>query len=358
MTVAAPPTFVPETGPAVWLGSRLDLRTQGTHRLRPEQIAEIDAALERLRALGERDFPEITPETFPLPVLGRALARLQDVLRRGRGFLLMRGLPVERYSPDDLARIHYGLGVHVGCAIPQSHHGELLGHVMNVSDVEPGARGYHTGRALGFHTDNCDIVSLMCLRTGEGGRSRIASAAALHNGILHHRPELLARLYEGITCRRQALDAEHGSGIAVRQVATFSRASGELSCYLNFGYVRSALKVDPLAVTAAQGEALEILRRGLRTPGLALEMDFVPGDIQFLNNRRILHSRSAYAEPSDVDARRHLLRLWLTIPSWPPLPANQGMHDASDHSAWRLRRTPLMELPSRYVADVRRRKAA
>ena len=71
--------------------------------------AEIDAALSHLRLLGDIDFPGITPDTFPLPSLGGYLAGLGDELRSGRGFLLLRGLPRERYSLDDLARIYVGL---------------------------------------------------------------------------------------------------------------------------------------------------------------------------------------------------------------------------------------------------------
>ena len=41
-------------------------------------------------------------------------------------------------------------------------------------------------------------------------------------------------------------------------------------------------------------------------------MDFQPGDVQLLNNAKILHSREAYEDHDDLDERRHLLRLWLS----------------------------------------------
>jgi hypothetical protein len=53
---------------------------------------------------------------------------------------------------------------------------------------------------------------------------------------------------------------------------------------------------------------------------LRLDMEFMPGDIQFLHNHTILHSRSAYEDWLEPERKRHLLRLWLAPPSARPLP--------------------------------------
>jgi len=143
---------------AAWTGATIDYRTDGLHTLAAPEIEEIDAALGHLRGCGDIDFPDITPTNFPLPTLGAFFRDLRDELRFGRGFVLLRGLPRERYSTDDMARIYFGLGAHIGTPLPQSWQGELLGHVIDVSDIEPGARGYHKGGAQRFHTDSCDIV--------------------------------------------------------------------------------------------------------------------------------------------------------------------------------------------------------
>ena len=44
-----------------------------------------------------------------------------------------------------------------------------------------------------------------------------------------------------------------------------------------------------------------------------LDMDFAPGEIQFINNYTVMHSRSAYEDHPDPALRRDLIRLWLTI---------------------------------------------
>ena len=132
--------LTPVEGQCVWHGPQVDYCAEGMHVLSGGEIAEIDAALAHLLSLGTVDFPEITPETFPLPTLGSFFVDLGEELLHGRGFLLLRGLPRERYSLDDIGLIYYGLGVHLGRPVAQSYQGELLGNVIDVSDVEAQAR--------------------------------------------------------------------------------------------------------------------------------------------------------------------------------------------------------------------------
>jgi len=350
--------LTPIEGPAAWQGSSIDLREEGVRVLSSAEVEEIDAALRHLHSLGEVDFPDITPDSFPLPTLSGYLAGLGDELRFGRGFLLLRGLPRERYSLDDLARIYVGLGAHIGRLTPQSYQGELLGHVIDVSDIEAEARGYHAGGAQGMHTDNCDIVSLLCVRAARsGGVSRFVSAAAVHNRLLEERPDLLEALYGAYVFRRMERDAEFGDGALVKQVVIFSRESGEFSCNVSGSYPRRAVAAGDAVMTQRQSEALDALKRISASPDLDLDMTIGEGDIQFLNNRTILHGRTGYEDSRDVAQRRHLMRLWLQVPSWPDLPDNQGMHSPADHPLWLRQRRPSMEVPSRYLAEMTRRKA-
>ena len=351
--------ITPIVGPAAWRGADIDLRRDGVRVLSAAEIAEIDAALVHLHALGDIDFPDITPVTFPLPTLGRCLAGIADELRQGRGFLLLRGVPPARYSLDDTARIYYGLGCHIGRAAPQSYLGELLGHVIDVSDVEADARGYHKGGAQRMHTDNCDIVSLFGVRAAKsGGISRFVSAAAVHNRLLEERPDLVAALYDDYVFRRMERDAEFGDGVLVKKVAIFSRDSGQLTCNVSGSYPHRAAKAGDWAMSDLQAEALAEMKRISMLPELYLDMTIGDGDIQFLNNRTILHGRTGYEDWPEIASRRHLMRLWLQVPSWPSLPSNQSMHTPADHPLWLRQRTPFMELPSRYLAEMTQRHGA
>jgi hypothetical protein len=329
------------------------------HLLSTDEIGEVDAALRHLLSLGDMDFPQITPVTFPLPTLGGRLTRLGEELRFGRGFMLLRGLPRERYSADDIARIYVGLGAHIGALLPQSYLGELLGNVLDVSDIEQQARGYHAGGAQRMHTDTCDIVSLMCLRAAKsGGISRIVSAAAVHNRLLETRPDLAATLYGDYVFRRMEMDAKFGDGLLVKRVVIFSRATGEFSCNISGSYPSRAVKAGDAVMTPLQIEALEEVARISSSPEFYLDMNIGEGDIQFLNNRILMHGRTGYEDFPEIARRRHLLRLWLCVPSWPALPENQGVHSPGDQPLWLRQRRPFMEVPSRYLAEMTQRKAA
>jgi hypothetical protein len=336
---------------AAWTGATIDYRTDGLHTLSGPEVEEIDAALRHLHSLGDLDFPAITAERFPLPTLGGFFRGLRDELRFGRGFVLLRGIPRARYSTDDMARIYFGLGAHIGSPLPQSWQGELLGHVIDVSDIEPGARGYHAGGAQRFHTDSCDVVALMCLQAAKsGGASRICSSIAVHRRLERERPDLLKVLYDGYTFRRREVDAEHGSGVLVRRVSIFTRIADEVSVYLSGDYPVRAEKAGDAVMTPQQREALDEVQR--LASECYLDMSIGEGDIQFLNNRLLLHGRTGYEDFPEMARRRHLLRLWLKVPGWPAWPADQAMHTAEDHPLWLRQRTPFMEVPSRYLADI------
>ena len=125
----------------------------------------------------------------------------------------------------------------------QNPHEELLGHVIDVSDIEAEARGYHAGGAQGMHTDNCDIVSLLCVRGARsGGVSRFVSAAAVHNRLHEERPELLEALYGEYVFRRMERDAEYGDGRLVKNVVIFSRDTGQLTCNVSGSYPHRAVR--------------------------------------------------------------------------------------------------------------------
>lgn len=345
--------------PAAWKGPEIDWRREGLHVLTAAEIEEVDAALHHLLAQGDLDFPAITPATFPLPTLGPVLAGYRDALRFGVGFKLLRGLPRERWSADDIARIYFGLGVHIGMPMTQSRQGECLGHVTDISDVDKTVRGYQFGGGQLMHTDSCDIIGLMCLRAAKtGGASRIVSAVAVHNELLRQRPDLARLHYAGFTYRRNELDGKLGGGTVVLPVpiASYSLDSGEFSSYLGTNYAMMAAKAGDAVMTDLQREAFDELHRIAASPEFHLDMQIGEGDIQFLNNRLMLHGRTAYEDHPEQQRRRHMIRLWLQIPQWPAMPVRQTVHTAEDRRLWSRFRTPYMELPSHFFADVERRR--
>ena len=342
--------LVAEHGPADWRGPEIDA-SEGLHVLSPQELAEIEAALGGVRT---GDFADITTARFPLPTLGPRLTALGEELRTGRGFVLLRGLTRARFGLDGMAKALFGMGRHIGTPQPQSWHGELLGNVIDVSDRRPGTRGYEAGGGQRMHTDSCDVIALMCVHAAKsGGESRISSAVAVHNAILERRPDLAERLYRGFVYRRMERDAEFGSGILVTApVPTFSKQSGVLSCHTSGSYPRRAHAHGDAVLDPLGEEALDFFAGLAMSPEFHLDMAIGEGDIQFLNNRRMLHGRLHYEDFPDLARRRHMLRLWLGIDSWPALPAAQVVHGPDDHKNWLKQRTPAMEMPSRYIESL------
>ena len=343
-------------GHIAWRGPDMKDRLDGVHVLADRHLGEIDKALQHLKSLQDIDLPEINTSNFPLSDLGDFLREQQRDLRDGLGFLLLRGLSPDRYADDDMARIYFGLGAYLGSPLPQSYLGDLLGHVIDVSDVEEKPRTYHAGGGLEMHTDSCDIVALLCLRGARsGGASRIVSVATIHNVLLDESPELLEALYGTYIFRRTSIDAEHGAGVTTRPISIFSRDTGALSCYLSATYPRRAVAMGDAVMSPIQLEALAAIERIASSSDYYFDMNIRPGDIQFLNNRVLLHGRTDYQDHQELARRRHMMRLWLELPSWPAMPAAQVMHTRDDHALWLRRRRRLMELPSNYLAELSRR---
>jgi len=140
-------------------------------------------------------------------------------------------------------------------------------------------------------------------------------------------------------------------------VVIFSRQSGGLTCNFSGSYPRRAVAAGDAVMTPLQIEALEALQRIAASPEFYLDMNIAEGDIQFLNNRLLLHGRTGYQDHAGMAGRRHLLRLWFKVPEWPDLPTGQAMHTAEDHPLWLRQRSPFMEVPSRYLAEITARQS-
>jgi hypothetical protein len=310
-------------GLSAWIGA--DLRTresEWTYRLSPPEIAEIETALHSVRARG-LDIADITRDDFPLPTLGPVLEQLRSEVLDGRGFVRLRGMPVENRPIAESATAYWGVGTYFGSARSQNAKGHLLGHIYDLggsSATDPTIRSYATAERQNFHIDRCDVVALLCLRRAKaGGLSAIVSSMTLHNVMAQRRPDLLERLYQTFPVDRRG---EVPPGKApFYEAPVFNEHNGYLSVLYSRLHIGSAQRFpEARRLTAEDYEALDLLAELAGDPELRLDMTFMPGDIQFLHNHTILHARSEYEDWPEVGRKRHLLRLWLAPPNARPLP--------------------------------------
>jgi len=68
-----------------------------------------------------------------------------------------------------------------------------------------------------------------------------------------------------------------------------------------------------------QREALDFLEEVAAEPGMHFRFRQNPGDILFLNNWVTYHRRTEFTDQADPEKRRHLLRVWLSVPNSRPL---------------------------------------
>jgi hypothetical protein len=320
MSLILPPL---QTGAAAWYGPEMAARDEWLMPLASTDIREIEQAVAPLVGR-DADIAAISAVDFPLPSLGAKLkARVRDEVLSGRGFLLMRGLPAWRWSQRMAATAFFGLGAHLGSARSQNAKGHVLGHVRDLGlDAEdPHVRIYQTSARQSFHTDSCDIVALLCLKTARsGGLSALVSSTTIFNEMRRRRPDLLALLLEPIATDRRGEVAAGQKPYF--EIPVFNWHEGHLSAIYQRQYIESAQRfADAPRLTAAHREALDLFDALADDPALNMTMEFKPGDVQFVHNHTILHDRTAFVDWPEPDRRRHLLRLWLAASDARPLPA-------------------------------------
>jgi len=317
-----------QAGPAAWYGPQWRDRTDWIVPLETADLAEIEAALGAwlARACAAPDAADppapLRAADFPLPRLAPRLAALRDELLNGRGFVLLRGMPVGRWSAREVSLAFIGLGAHLGSARSQNAAGHLLGHVRDVglASSDPAVRIYQTHERQTFHTDSCDVVGLLCLREARrGGDSLLASSVTVFNEMRRRRPDLAALLFRPLATDRRG---EVPQGMKPYfEIPVFNWYEGRLTTIYQRQYIDSAQRFpDAPRLTDAHVQALDLFDSLAEDPAVHLTMRLAPGDMQFVHNHTMLHDRTAFEDHEDPAQRRHLLRLWLAVPGARPLP--------------------------------------
>lgn len=283
-------------------------------------LAALEQTIQDLRRK-PRPVTELRVEDTPCAQCQADFLPVLEALEAGRGFAIITGVPLDRWSIDELQACYWLIGQLLGKPLEQNVQGALLYDVKDTGqDVRYGARFSVTNNESSFHTDNsfgsvvADYVGLFCLRTAKsGGVNQVVSVYALNQELEARHPEELRSL-------AQPYHVDRRGGVLPGEAATvafpvLAWQGKELLCrYLRYWIEVGQEKVGaPLA--GERKKALDVLDALASDKKLQAEFSLKPGDMFFINNRWLLHNRTAFEDFDEPEKRRHYVRLWLQADS-------------------------------------------
>jgi hypothetical protein len=312
-----------ENKPSAWLARDAAQDLSWTIHMTSEEAAGFDTALAHAEAAA-KPLLAMTRADFPLPPASRAVLERAIATTQGRwGMCLLKGFGVDRWTEAQTRLAYWGMGLHMGTARTQNRASEIINDVRDTgADYKvKGGRGYNTNAGLDFHQDSCDVVALLCRRTAKsGGTSKVISSIALRDEVARLRPDLVPVLqqdwYHSYQGTQDPVQPPYYRCPIVGDDPDWFCARTNRK---NTDAAQRDFDEVP-RLSAAQREVLDLLDQLMPSDKLCYSMELEQGDLQLLNNYVTLHSRTPFEDFDTPDRKRHLLRLWLAVPSSQPLP--------------------------------------
>ncbi|CAG8950489.1 hypothetical protein HYFRA_00006986 [Hymenoscyphus fraxineus] len=310
------------TGESVWKAEDYTNNPERwVHVFNDEEIAELSAVSDKF--LAEKiPLTGISQDNFVLPTLSKLLASIRSEILNGKGFILFKGFPVEKWGNHKSAVAYMGLGTYLGYFVSQNGRGHVLGHVKDLGDDATQidrVRIYRTNARQFFHADDSDIVGLLCIaRSLEGGESDIVSSHHVWNTLQKERPDVAELLTKPIWYFDRKGEVSIGEEPYIKTSVFYLETGPNPRVYSKWDpyYIKSLSRFMDAGIIPAlspeQVEATQVLEDTCHR--LRLHMILEVGDIQFLSNEHVLHARTAYKDHLPPAPRRHLMRLWLATP--------------------------------------------
>jgi hypothetical protein len=298
--------------PMAWTGADFESDEDLVYRLSAATIAGLEEILGRVRQMPRDD---IELEHVHHPDVDPAAREVYEELMFGRGLVIVRGFPVDRYSVDDMEYLYWAWLSHFGRLVSNNSFGHRMVRVQQ--EVLPGgvqpARGTKSNAELAMHNDAADLLSLLWVHQAEqGGESQFSSGPAAHNTILETRPDILPILYKGFPHHRRSEQPDGQPDVTPYDVPIFSNVDGRICINFTYSSILPALHELGRELTPDEAEAIEVLRAVLVRQQVEVRMQ--PGDAAMANNFAMCHSRSDFVDGPDPERRRLLLRAWMEVP--------------------------------------------
>jgi hypothetical protein len=294
---------------SAWKGSDFRNDDSWIYTLSAAEVDELASATRSCLVRGI-EATDIWREDFPLETLEPTIGAWAEEINKGRGFVLVRGLPKNRFNDAEMRAMFWGIGLYLGTPVSQNSYGDMLGDVYDegVKMGKSRVRGYRTNQRLMFHTDRCDIVGLLCVRQSKrGGLSSLVSSTRIYNEIANNHPEYLQPLMNGYI----HVNVEEGGDLSPHRVPVYSIQDNVVSCRILRNTIETARKMGHAEYDELETAALDYMDNLANDADMRLDMMLERGDMQFINNYTTLHARTEFEDYGEYNKRRHMVRLWL-----------------------------------------------
>lgn len=272
-------------------------------------IDELDRALSQgMSATSSRsDLLETLPACVDL------VGGLRTELVAGSGFVVLDRLPVKRYDAAQNSQLAGMIGSLLAPLIAQDRHGTKLYDVFDKGAAETVVRRSKTNQAQPFHTDGAwlqptpALIGLFCIQPAmSGGSSQLASLPLALTRLAEQDETFdLAALREPVYWNRVA---EHEAGdLPYSHLPVLDSHTASLRYYVN--YVKTGYAMAEQQFPDELGSMFKRIDQALAATAIkpfALEA----GQLQYVNNRWLVHARGEFKDLEVAERGRHLVRIW------------------------------------------------
>jgi hypothetical protein len=301
--------------PAAWTRSSFaDENAYLVHLTAADRQTIVDA-VQQLRARGRLSVPveTLTKDEFAFGALSAKLEAAYEDVRSGRGFTIMRRLPLDdQLTLDEFRVAVWGIGLHFGGRmLSQNASGELITEVVDATANDPTPRMYRSNVELRLHTDITDMLSLACWHKAlTGGRSTIGSGIGIHDEIARRDPNALALLYGGYHYHLLGEEADGAPPVTPYRVPVFASVDGQVSVHYQRTGIAAGHRANGVPLTDEDIHALDLFDEVARMPQFRLDFDLERGDMLVINNYTIMHARGGFTNNPEPEKIRRFIRLW------------------------------------------------
>jgi len=304
-------------GRAAW--TRADVR-DNDYRVTLSTAAR-DELLETVRTMRRQPVPllALRPDSFSMPACHAAMEEVRRILTEGIRFALLDRLPIEELSLEEAKALYWMLSAMLARPVAQKLDGTIVYDVHDTGQQAlpgSGIRPDKTNIDLQFHNDNAYnatmpvFVGLLCVRPAkDGGMSRVMSFYTAHNALRERHADVLPRLYQPFWFDRQR--EFHPGEESTFSAPIFVRDGDRLSARLTLHQIRGGYALRGETMDNETAAAVEAIKDVFADPSLQFDFHLQAGEMQFVANREIGHSRTEFHDHAEAERRRLLIRLWL-----------------------------------------------